>query len=89
MACKKCKKKATKLTNRLVGEKPEIKGCKDCKKTGIEKDMEWLDSGEGKIFSHFSNLLPKETIIIWVFGWIPLIIGYISMIRFFYFLFTS
>ena len=83
MACKNCKKKATQLTTSLLGDKPKSKECKDCKKSGIEKDMEWLDEGEGKIFNHFTQLLTTEKIVIWLFGWIPLIIGYISIVRFF------
>ena len=89
MACKKCKKKATQLTNSIMGEKPKSKKCKDCKKTGIEKDMEWLDDGNGKVYNQLSNLLPTERVLIWTFGWIPLIIGYISIIRFFYILLVN
>ena len=89
MACKNCKKKATQLTTSLLGDKPKSKECKDCKKSGIDKDMDWLDNGEGKVFNHFSKLLPAETIIIWVFGWIPLLIGYFSIVKFFYNLFVG
>ena len=40
MACKNCKKKATQLTTSLLGDKPKSKECKDCKKSGIDKDMD-------------------------------------------------
>ena len=89
MACKKCKKKATELTTALLGEKPKSKECKDCHKTGVEKDMEWLDEGEGKVYNHFAQLLTTEKIIVWVFGWAPLLVGYFSIIKFFVSLFTS
>ena len=82
MACKKCKKNASKLTEALKtklkeGNTPRT----ECEKGRLEV-REWLNSEEGKkAQSHFSLNITEKTIM-WTFGYIPLIIGYISIIRF-------
>jgi hypothetical protein len=88
MACKNCKKNATILTNEIMGRKTTTKKCKDCKK-GQQKDMEWLESPEGKRLSNLAKLTYRENMVVYLFCWLPLIIGYITIVRFFISLFTS
>ena len=88
MACKNCKKNATKLTNQVMGRKPSTKKCKDCKK-GQERDMEWLESGEGKRLSNLAKLTHRENMLVIIFCWFPLVVGYVTLIRFLISLFTS
>jgi hypothetical protein len=87
MACKNCKKNATILTNEIMGRNTN-KDCKDCKK-GQEKDMEWLDSPEGKRLSNLAKLTNREAMVVYVGFWLPLIVGYITIVRFFISLFTT
>ena len=91
MACKKCKKNATKLTNALVGEKRSTYKRTKSKsgKTGIEKDMEWLEEGEGKLASDWVKLRGAENLILIFLLWTPLVIGYITIIRLLWLFFTS
>jgi len=82
MACKKCKKNASNLTEALKAKLQKNSEPKtECEKGRLEV-REWLGSEEGKkAQSHFSlNITEKQ--ILWVFGYIPLIIGYLSILRF-------
>tara|TARA_R110002110_G_scaffold386211_1_gene597874 strand:- start:198 stop:446 length:249 start_codon:yes stop_codon:yes gene_type:complete len=82
MACKNCKKNATKLTNHIMGKKTPINN-------GQEKDIEWLESEEGKKLSGLVKATSVENIILVVFAWTPLLIGYVTIIKFLYFFLTS
>tara|TARA_R110002020_G_scaffold131188_1_gene293427 strand:+ start:143 stop:406 length:264 start_codon:yes stop_codon:yes gene_type:complete len=82
MACKNCKKNASKLTAALKSKLQEGDEPKTTCEEGRREVREWLNSEEGKnIQSHFSLNITEKTIT-WVFGYIPLIIGYLSILRF-------
>jgi len=82
MACKNCKKNAAKLTSALKSRiEGDSKPKTDCEKGRLEV-REFLNSEEGKkAQSHFSLNITEKTIM-WVFGYIPLIIGYLSILKF-------
>ena len=88
MACKSCKKNAKNIVNQIKeGIKKDIFGgkkkhCSNCKKKR-EKEKLWLDDNpEAKSLQKKSSLNRTEKIILWGIGYIPLIIGYITIIKF-------
>ena len=72
MACKNCKSK--KLQNSFNGAKNHIQNNIDAQKKKLINEN--IDMSTGL----FNN---KERILMTVFGWIPLIIGYITIVKFF------
>jgi|TARA_R110001592_G_scaffold160995_6_gene393432 hypothetical protein len=86
MACKKCKKNALGivkvLKNKFNGVKNEPKEKTPCEaKRKLEQD--WLsDSVKGKKLSKMSKATNPQNIILTVFAWIPLTVGYVTIIRF-------
>ena len=82
MACKNCKKNASKLTSALKSKLQGDSNPKSSCEKGRLEVREFLNSKEGKkAQSHFSLNITEKTIM-WVFGYIPLIIGYLSMLKF-------
>ena len=90
MACNHCKKNALKglklLKNVLSGKGNKLEKPKnpktECTKRR-EKEQDWLrDSKEGKKLSAFAKPNRAERIILILFAWAPLLIGYITIIRF-------
>jgi hypothetical protein len=82
MACKNCKKNASKLTSALKSKlQGDSKPQTSCEK-GRKEVREWLNSDEGKKAQSRFSLNITEKTIMWVFGYIPLIIGYLSILKF-------
>ena len=84
MACRKCKKNAKTVIEGLKEsfniKKPKPKT--ECVK-GREEEQDWMNnSEEGKRLSALAKPNRLESILLVVFAWIPLIVGYISIIRF-------
>jgi hypothetical protein len=86
MACKNCKKNAKsvvkQLKNIVKGKKPNGEPKTPCQ-TKRENEQDWLNtSEEGKKLKAFSKPNINETMILIFFAWIPLLIGYISIVKF-------
>jgi hypothetical protein len=86
MACKNCKKNAKSVVKQLKsivkGEKSEPKTKTPCV-TKRENEQNWLDTSEdGKRMKAFSKLNRPETFILILFAWIPLFVGYITIVKF-------
>ena len=87
MACKQCKKNAKKglklLKDVLTGKNKNLKKPKtECTKRR-EGEQNWIDnSNEGKRLSALAKPNRAETIILVVGAWIPLVVGYVTIIRF-------
>jgi hypothetical protein len=82
MACKNCKKNSSKLTSALKSKiQGDSKSKTECEKGRLEV-REWLNSEEGKETQNRFSLNITEKTIMWVFGYIPLIIGYLSILKF-------
>jgi hypothetical protein len=86
MACKNCKKNAKSVVKQLKsfvkGEKLEPKTKTPCE-TKRKKEQDWLDtSEEGKQMKAFSKLNRPETFILIFLAWIPLFVGYFTIVKF-------
>jgi len=86
MACKNCKKNAQsvvkQLKNIVKGKKPNGEPKTPCQ-TKRDNEQEWLnESPKGKKLKAFSKPNRLETLLLISFAWIPLIVGYISIVRF-------
>ena len=86
MACKNCKRNAKSVVksikNIVSGKKPEPKAKTPCQEKR-EKEQDWLNnSEEGKKLSAFSKLNRAETFILIFLAWIPLFIGYVTIVKF-------
>ena len=84
MACKQCKKNAKTL---IESFKESFSSKKDKPKPECTKRREgeqnWIDnSTEGKRLTALSKPNRAETILLVVGAWIPLIVGYVTIIRF-------
>ena len=81
MACKNCKKNAKMAVDAVKGiiDTPTHKsGCSE----GRKREQKWLNSPEGKHLLKQVELTSKQNIIL-VFGaYIPLFVGYITIVRF-------
>ena len=86
MACKNCKKKSrsvvTELKNLIKGKKSNGEPKTPCQ-TKRDNEQEWLDESEkGKKLKSLSKPNINETMILTFFAWIPLTVGYVTIIRF-------
>jgi len=86
MACKKCKKNARAIVNSLMkkvkGETVKPKEETTCQKKRT-KEQSWLtDSEKGKKLMSLAKPRLNETTILVIFAWVPLFIGYWSILRF-------
>jgi len=82
MACKNCKKNAKSMVSKMkdifsTPQKPKT----SCQKNR-EKEQQWLKTPEAKSLLEKAKPNNIETIIIWGLGFIPLIIGYVTIVRF-------
>ena len=95
MACKNCKKNSQLITSKL---KTSIKNDflnifkkNDTPKTKCEekrkKTRDWLNKPKTKSLLKKVSLNFSEKVIIWLFGFIPLIVGYITILWFVFNLF--
>ena len=86
MACKKCKNNARavvkQIKNFIKGKKTEPKPKTECQ-SKRQKEQDWLKNSEkGKKLSILSKPNLIENLILLVFAWTPLAIGYITVIKF-------
>jgi len=86
MACKKCKKNARAIVNSLMkkvkGEPIKTKEETPCQKKR-SKEQNWLVSSEkGKKLMSLAKPRLNETTILVIFAWVPLFVGYWSILRF-------
>ena len=88
MACKSCKENAKSIVKQIKeGIKKDVfnrksKSCSNCKKKR-QNEKEWLDKNpKGQSLQKKVALNLTEKIILWGFGYIPLIIGYITILMF-------
>ena len=82
MPCKNCKKNATMVVDAVkdaISTPPKHKS--DCANRR-EAEKAWLDSPEGKSLIDQVKLTSAQSIILWVGAYIPLFIGYVTIIRF-------
>ena len=91
MACNKCKKSAKsvvkQLKNIIKGKKPNGEPKTPCQ-TKRDKEQDWLkDSGEGKRLKSLAKPNLTENLLLLFFAWIPLMVGYITIVRFIIWLF--
>ena len=82
MPCKNCKKNAKMMVDVVkdVISKPNNPKSNCNKKR--DKELSWLSSPEGKYLLDQIKLSNTQNIILWVGAYIPLLIGYFTIIRF-------
>ena len=77
MACKYCKKKAKRVADRLTG-----KNKKNTVQEGQLKDIEWLEkTPQGKFMEKVTTLTKTEKMIAYTVFWIPLLVGYFTIVK--------
>jgi hypothetical protein len=86
MACKNCKKNARGivkiLKDKISGVNNESKEKTTCEKKR-KKEQDWLNNSEkGKELYAMSKATTAQNIILIVFAWIPLFIGYMTIVKF-------
>ena len=86
MACKNCKKNARGivkiLKDKIIGVNTESKDKTTCEKKR-QKEQDWLHNSEkGKELYAMSKATTAQNIILIVFAWIPLFIGYMTIVKF-------
>tara|TARA_R100001377_G_scaffold45296_1_gene25913 strand:+ start:124 stop:393 length:270 start_codon:yes stop_codon:yes gene_type:complete len=82
MPCKNCKKNAKNIVSQMkdVFSTPQ-KPKSECKKNR-ESEQKWLNSPEGKYFLDVTKPNSIENVLLWIFGYTPLLLGYVTMVRF-------
>jgi len=83
MACKECKNNAKTFTNGFKGAiKDDFLNVSKNQKSRIE-EAAWLESDEGKTLRKKSSLNFSERLLLGVFCFFPLVVGYLTLIYLF------
>jgi hypothetical protein len=82
MPCKNCKKNAKMMVDVVKDAISKPNNPKsDCDKNR-EKELSWLSTPEGRYLLDQIKLSSTQNIILWVGAYIPLLIGYVTIIKF-------
>ena len=82
MACKNCKKNATVMVDAIKGIIDTPTNPKSNCNKNRDKEAKWLNSPEGKRLLNQVELTSRQSIVLVCGAYIPLLIGYITIIRF-------